>query len=103
VRILENSLANAENLVLVADTNAVPPSGVSGIGLNDLGVETEILGTRFLSIGPMAIGNLKYKTQFGLFEQIQKPNKAALLDFPDAYAFALSVLEQQPIKVEKPS
>lgn len=101
VRILENSLANAKSLVLVADTNAVPPSGVAGIGLNDLGVETEILGTRFLSIGPMAIGNLKYKTQFGLFEQIQKSNKAALIDFPDAYAFALSVLEQQQIKHDK--
>ena len=101
VRILESSLAKAKKLVLVADTNAVPPSGVAGIGLNDLGVEVEVAGTRFLSIGPMAIGNLKYKTEFGLFEQIQTSKKAALIDFPQAYEFALSVLEQQSIKSEK--
>jgi methylene-tetrahydromethanopterin dehydrogenase len=77
VRIIESSLEYAKNLVLVADTNAVPPSGVAGIGLNDLGVEVEVLGTKFFSIGPMAIGNLKYKTQFGLYEQIQTAKKAA--------------------------
>ncbi|OAI07587.1 NAD(P)-dependent methylenetetrahydromethanopterin dehydrogenase [Methylomonas methanica] len=101
VRILENSLAHAANLILAADTNAVPPSGVAGIGLNDLGVVAEVSGTRFLSIGPMAIGNLKYKTQFGLYEQIQKSSTAALIDFPEAYEFALSVLKQQAIKPEK--
>jgi methylene-tetrahydromethanopterin dehydrogenase len=101
VRIIENSLTHAKNLVLVADTNAVPPSGVAGIGLNDLGVDVEFSGTRFLSIGPMAIGNLKYKTQFGLYEQIQNGAKAALIDFPDAYAFALSVLEKQAAAKEK--
>ncbi|MFA5985493.1 MAG: NAD(P)-dependent methylenetetrahydromethanopterin dehydrogenase [Methylococcaceae bacterium] len=101
VRILESCLANAKSLVLVADTNAVPPSGVAGIGLNDLGVEVEVSGTRFLSIGPMAIGNLKYKTQFGLYEQIQTAKKAALIDFPEAYEFALSVLEQRALKLEK--
>jgi methylene-tetrahydromethanopterin dehydrogenase len=101
VRILENSLAKAKNLLLVADTNAVPPSGAAGIGLNDLGVEVEVAGTRFWSIGPMAIGNLKYKTEFGLFEHIQTSKKAALIDFPQAYEFALSVLEQQPMKSDK--
>jgi len=103
VRILESSLSCAENLILAADTNAVPPSGIDGIGLNDLGVVVEVFGTSFLSIGPMAIGNLKYKTQFGLYEQIQKSSTAALIDFPDAYEFALSILKQQPVKPEKSS
>lgn len=95
VRILESSLANAKSLVLIADTNAVPPSGVAGIGLNDLGSVVEVMDNSFLSIGPLAIGNLKYKTQFGLYELIQKSNQAALIDFPEAYEFALSVLEQK--------
>ncbi len=101
VRILESSLSHAENLILAADTNAVPPSGVAGIGLNDLGVVVEVSGANFLSIGPMAIGNLKYKTQFGLYEQIQKSSTAALIDFPEAYEFALSILKQQTVKPEK--
>jgi methylene-tetrahydromethanopterin dehydrogenase len=98
VRILDSSLVHAKSLVLAADTNAVPPSGVDGIGLNDLGSVTTVSGISYLSIGPLAIGNLKYKTQFGLFEQIQKSDKAALIDFPDAYTFALSVLEQRAKK-----
>ncbi len=95
VRILEGSLNNAKNLLVVADTNAVPPSGVIGVGLHDLGAAVEYANGSFRSIGPLAIGNLKYKVQFGLFEQIQKSSKAALIDFPEAYAFALSLLEKQ--------
>jgi methylene-tetrahydromethanopterin dehydrogenase len=95
IRILEQPLVQAKNLVVVADTNAVPPSGVAGIEPHDLGAVVDYSGTRFLSIGPLAIGNLKYKTQLGLFQEIQKSQQAALIDFPDAYTFALSVLEQQ--------
>ncbi|HEY8035074.1 MAG TPA: NAD(P)-dependent methylenetetrahydromethanopterin dehydrogenase [Methylobacter sp.] len=95
VRILEGSLNNAKSLLVVADTNAVPPSGVIGVGLHDLGAPVEYAHGSFRSIGPLAIGNLKYKVQFGLFEQIQKSSKAALIDFPEAYAFALSLLEKQ--------
>jgi methylene-tetrahydromethanopterin dehydrogenase len=95
VRILEGSLNNAKNLLVVADTNAVPPSGVLGVGLHDLGAEVEYVHGSFRSIGPLAIGNLKYKTQFGLFEEIQKSSKAALIDFPEAYTFAQSLLEKQ--------
>ena len=94
VRILEGSLNNAKNLLVVADTNAVPPSGVLGVGLQDLGVAVEFAKGSFRSIGPLAIGNLKYKVQFGLFEEIQKSSKPALIDFPEAYAFALSLLEK---------
>ncbi|TAK64117.1 NAD(P)-dependent methylenetetrahydromethanopterin dehydrogenase [Methylobacter sp.] len=95
VRILEGSLRNAKKLLVVADTNAVPPSGVLGVGLHDMGVAVEYAHGSFRSIGPLAIGNLKYKVQFGLFEEIQKSSKAALIDFPEAYAFALSLLEKQ--------
>jgi methylene-tetrahydromethanopterin dehydrogenase len=95
VRILEGSLKNAEKLLAVADTNAVPPSGVIGVGLHDMGAPVEYAHGTFRSIGPLAIGNLKYKVQFGLFEEIQKSSKAALIDFPEAYAFALSLLEKQ--------
>lgn len=94
VRILEGSLNNAKNLLVVADTNAVPPSGVIGVGLHDLGALVEFAHGSFRSIGPLAIGNLKYKTQFGLFQEIQKSSKPALIDFPEAYAFALSLLEK---------
>ena len=99
IRILEGHLNNAKNLMVVADTNAVPPSGVIGVSLNDLGVAVDF-AHGFRSIGAMAIGNLKYKVQFSMFEQIQNSTKAALLDFPEAYACALSLLEKQLAKAE---
>ncbi len=102
VRILEGHLNNAKNLMVVADTNAVPPCGVMGVGLHDLGTPVEFAHGSFRSIGPLAIGNLKYKTQYGLFEEIQKSTKSALLDFPEAFAFALSLLEKQAaVKLSK--
>ena len=95
VRILEGHLNNAQKLLVVADTNAVPPSGVMGVNLHDLGVPVEFAHGTFLSIGALAIGKLKYKTQFGLFEEIHKGSKAALFDFPEAYAFALDLLAKK--------
>jgi len=101
IRILEGHLNNAKSLLVVADTNAVPPSGVIGVKPNDLGTTVDFAHGSFRSIGPLAIGNIKYKTQFGLFEEIQKSSKAALFDFPEAYSFALSVLERQVKKQSK--
>jgi methylene-tetrahydromethanopterin dehydrogenase len=98
IRILEGHLNNAKKLLVVADTNAVPPSGVAGVNSNDLGVAVDYAHGSFRSIGPLAIGNLKYKTQYGLFEELQKASKASLIDFPEAYEFALSVLEKQVAK-----
>lgn len=98
VRILESSLEKASKLVLVADSNAVPPSGIVGVGLNDMGAEISVGDKTVFSIGALAIGNLKYKTQFGLFAEIQKSEKAALIDFTEAFMFALSVLEKQHLK-----
>ena len=71
----------------------MPPSGIDGIGVNDRNVPVEVAKSTFLSIGPLAIGGLKYKTQFGLFRSIQTSKEPALLDFPQAYAFALKELE----------
>lgn len=99
VRVIEGHLNAAANLAVVADTNAVPPSGIMGVGLNDLGAAVNYSHGSFRSIGPLAIGNLKYKVQFGLFEAMQASTAAALIDFPEAYAFALSVLAAQAAKL----
>lgn len=94
VRILDREvLDSAEKLLVAADTNAVPPSGIDGVGVNDRNVPVEVAKSTFLSIGPLAIGGLKYKTQYGLFRAIQTSKEPALLDFPEAYAFALQELD----------
>lgn len=101
VRILDREVLDAaEHLLVAADTNAVPPSGIEGVGVNDRAVSVQVAKSTFLSIGPLAIGNLKYKTEFGLFRTLQTSKEPALLDFPQAYEFATAELgkAQPPAK-----
>lgn len=93
IRILEKKeLDSANNLLVVADTNAVPPSGVEGVGMHDLNTAIEYAGGTFAGIGSLAIGNIKSKTELGLFRQILESEEAALIDFPEAYDFALKMV-----------
>jgi methylene-tetrahydromethanopterin dehydrogenase len=93
IRILDREvLDTSERLLVAADTNAVPPSGIDGVGVNDRGTILSFAKTTVTSIGPLTIGNLKYKTQFSLFRAIQTSKEPALLDFPEAYGFALAEL-----------
>ncbi len=99
VRILNASeLLYARSLIVALDTNAVPPSGIAGIEAQDKGSEVEFPLGRFLSIGPLAIGNLKYKVQLGLYQKALQDNKAALIDFPEAFEFALEFLRERALK-----
>jgi methylene-tetrahydromethanopterin dehydrogenase len=96
IRILEMEELNTnERLLVVADTNAVPPSGVAKIGMQDLNAPIEFAHGTFSGIGPLAIGNIKSKTEIGLFKHIQQSEKAALIDFPQAYEFALDLVKNK--------
>jgi methylene-tetrahydromethanopterin dehydrogenase len=87
VRILTASqLPAARQLMIVADVNAVPPSGVEGLDMMANGAELTPHGT--LGIGPFAIGNIKYKTEFGLFQQMITAAKPVTFDFRDAFRLA---------------
>jgi methylene-tetrahydromethanopterin dehydrogenase len=79
-------LAAARRLIVVADVNAVPPSGVAGLDMAADGAELGPGGA--LGIGPLTIGNIKYKTEFGLFQRLMTATKPARLDFRDAFELA---------------
>ncbi len=83
-------LAQASALRVAADVNAVPPSGIEGIGLPDDGARLE--GTNAVGIGPLAIGNVKYKIEAGLFRKMIAAEKPLYLDFRDAFALARELL-----------
>ncbi|GAC1334366.1 MAG: methylenetetrahydromethanopterin dehydrogenase [Beijerinckiaceae bacterium] len=76
----------AENLWIVADVNAVPPAGVGGLEPQNNG--DEISGTKVRGIGALAIGNVKYQTEAGLFKRMIKAKEALALDFRDAFHLA---------------
>jgi methylene-tetrahydromethanopterin dehydrogenase len=87
VQILSRAqLEAARRLLLVADANAVPPAGVEGLEMTANGVELFRNGP--LGIGPLAIGNVKYRTESGLFRKMIDATQAVRLDFRDAYQLA---------------
>jgi len=79
-------LAGATNLLVVADVNAVPPAGIEGLDMQANGDALTPNGT--VGLGPLAIGNIKYKTEFGLFQKMIAATKPVQLDFRDAFVLA---------------
>jgi methylene-tetrahydromethanopterin dehydrogenase len=87
VRILSaEQLAAADQLLVVADVNAVPPAGVEGLDMMANGAELTLHGV--VGIGPFAIGNIKYKTEFGFFQQMIAATKPVNFDFREAFKLA---------------
>jgi len=81
-----DQMKQAKHLRVVTDVNAVPPSGVEGVGVNDNA--TPILGVNAVGIGALAVGNIKYKTEAGLFKEMIETEKPIYLDFREAYTLA---------------
>jgi len=81
-----DQLKDAKHLLVAADVNAVPPSGVEGVGVNDNA--KPIAGMNAVGIGALAVGNIKYRTESGLFKQMIESEKPLYLDFRNAYALA---------------
>jgi len=87
VRVLSKAqLEAARNLILAADVNAVPPSGIEGLEAN--AKDTPLTSAGALGIGPLAIGGIKYKTEAGLFQKLIAATKPVHFDFRDAFALA---------------
>lgn len=76
----------ARKLLVAADVNAVPPSGIEGLDMKANGAE---LGSRkVIGIGPLTTGDVKYKTEAGLFKTMLQAKQAVALDFRDAFQLA---------------
>ena len=78
--------ALAKHLLVAADVNAVPPPGVDGMDLFMDGAP--LLGCAALGVGPLAIGDIKYKTESGLFKRMIASKEPLHLDFRDAFQLA---------------
>ena len=95
VRVLtQKQLAKSRRLAVVADVNAVPPSGIEGVELFDRGRLLD--GSDVASVGPLAIGDIKYKTQAALFRSMLASRETVMLDFTHAFAKARKLVCAQP-------
>ena len=86
VQVISKAQLKSEALLIAADVNAVPPAGIEGLAVNADGVPLE--ATKAVGIGPLAIGNVKYKVEFGLFKRMIEAEKTVTLDFQDAFSLA---------------
>ena len=84
-----DQLALARNLRVVADVNAVPPAGIEGLGISDMA--KPLAGTRAVGFGPLAIGNVKFKTQRQLLQMMLQCDEPLVLDFQEAYRIARAI------------
>lgn len=93
INILPRTLiARAPGLRVAADVNAVAPYGIEGMELFMNGVP--LPGCSTLGVGALAIGDIKYKTQAGLFRRMLASPKPLNLDFRDAFALAREIVSE---------
>lgn len=100
VNILPRSLiARAPNLLVAADVNAVPPYGIEGMDLFMDGAP--LPGSSTLGVGALAIGDVKYKTQAGLFRRMLASPQTLDLDFRDAFVLAREIVSEAPPRAKQ--
>jgi len=98
VRVLETEyFAQSKTLKIIADVNAVAPSGAAGVDvMSDGGL---IAGTQtsgqIVGIGALMIGQLKYKTQQKLLQNMLASDVPVHLDFNDAFEMARDILSSR--------
>lgn len=83
---------SAPQLKIAADVNAVPPSGIAGLGPHHKGTPIEGSKSGAVGIGALAIGNIKYQTHHRMLNlmryQTRKGDKPLYLHFEHAFAAA---------------
>lgn len=93
VRVIHRAeLAMADRLLVAADVNAVPPSGIEGIDVNDMGKVLDATPAKASGIGALAIGDVKYKVHRRLFEIMKEDKQRCYLDHMEAFAVARELL-----------
>jgi methylene-tetrahydromethanopterin dehydrogenase len=93
VRVVHHAeLAMADRLLVAADVNAVPPSGIEGVEVNDMGKVLEGTPGKATGIGALAIGDVKYKVHRRLFEIMKEHKERRYLDHMEAFAVAREIL-----------
>ena len=93
LRVLETAhFAQSKTLKIIADVNAVAPSGAAGVEVMSDGAL--IADTQIAGFGALKIGQLKYKTQQKLLQNMLASDTPMHVDFNDAFEVARDLLAQ---------
>ena len=96
LRVLETThFAQSKTLKIIADVNAVAPSGVAGVDvMSDGGLVADelIKNAQIAGFGALMIGQLKYKTQQKLLQNMLDSESPVHLDFNNAFDVARNIV-----------
>ena len=93
LRVLETPhFVQSKTLKIIADVNAVAPSGAAGVEVMSDGAL--IADTQIAGFGALKIGQLKYKTQQKLLQNMLASDTPMHVDFNDAFEVARDLLAQ---------
>jgi len=95
IRVLNATvLAQAKQLKVAGDVNAVPPAGIEGVSINDFGAPLLHASHSInpVGIGALAIGNIKYQLQHALLAAMLSAKTPLFLDFREAFSRARSLV-----------
>ncbi len=90
----EEEVGAASKLKAAADVNAVPPSGIAGVEVQHDGVVNQYSPSGAVSIGALAIGNIKYQSQQRLLKRMRETDKPLYLHFEHACDMAREYVKQ---------
>ena len=90
----KQQLKSAEKLSVAADVNAVPPLGIEGVDVFDMGKELDFTPNKAVGLGALAIGDVKYKVHYDMFDQVKNADKPVYLDHEEAFKIARKYAEQ---------
>ena len=86
-------MQQASNLIVAADTNAVPPAGIEGIDTHYKGDELDFTPGKAIGLGALAIGNVKYKVHLRMFEMMKSTETPLYLDHEQAFQIARECIQ----------
>ena len=95
IRVLETAhFAKSQTLKIIADVNAVAPSGAAGVEVMSDGMPVEGAhnSNQIAGFGALMIGQLKYKTQQKLLQNLLAADHPIHVDFNDAFEVARDLL-----------
>lgn len=86
-------LSRAPRLIVAADVNAVPPLGIEGVGIHDMGKVLENTPRKAVGIGALAVGDVKYKVHTRLFQMMFEAETPMYIEFRKAFEVARAIGE----------
>lgn len=89
-------LYHAGAVEVLADVNAVPPTGIEGVGVNDFGAPVTIASGREVpGIGALGVGNVKYAVHTRMLQRARQGDGPHFMAHREAFDIARAVLAER--------